>query len=133
MATNSQVIQDALGLLGVTDDFNLSAEYGSLGLRAMNDLLLMWQDNEIDVGYSKQDTLTDDCPTLPEDLMAVKYNLAVALAPYFGKQASAELVGMGRVAYLNLQRAEQVGRQEPVSVDPLGSGNRGRYNILTDS
>ena len=131
MATNSQVIQDALGLLGVTDDFTLSPEYGALGLRAMNDLLLQWQANEIEVGYYEQDDLTDENPVAAENLMAVKYNLAVALAPYYGKEPSAALVGQAIGAFKNLQRQEQTSRLEPISVDPLGSFSNYGYNILT--
>jgi hypothetical protein len=132
MSTNSQVIQDALGLIGVTDDFNLSAEYGSLGLRAMNDLLLMWQDNGIDVGYAEQDTLTDDCPILPEHMLSVKYNLAVALAPYFSKMPSAALAAQALASYMRLQRDGQVALQKPVSVAPLGR-DWSSWDIATDS
>ena len=130
--TNSNVIQDALGLLGVTSDVAMSAEDGALGLRGMNDLLTMWQDNEIDVGYSEQDTLTDNSPILPEYMLAVKFNLAVALAPHFGKEPSGALVAHARDSYQRLQRAEQTSRLQPVSVAPLGRA-WGRYDILTDS
>lgn len=135
MATNSEVIQDALGLIGVTDDFTLTAEYGALGLRAMNDLLTMWEANNVDVGYFEQSSLTDDNPVNPENLMAVKYNLAIALAPYFSKQPSAALVALATKTYGHLLRKEQVSRLEPVTTEhaPLGENWGGRYNILTDS
>jgi len=138
MATNTNVIQDALGLLGVTDDFTMTAEYGALGLRVMNDLLLQWGANEVDVGYAEQDTLTDTSPILPEHMLAVKYNLAVALSPYFGKEPSGALVALAVDSFKKLQRAEQVSRLAPVSMSHTHLGeiwgaHGGRYNIETDS
>ena len=135
MSTNSQIIQDALGLLGVTDDFSLTAEYGALGLRTMNDLLTMWEVNDIDVGYFEQDNLTDENPVNPENLMAVKYNLAIALAPYFGANPTVALVATAMKAYNHLLRKEQSSRLAPVTTEhaPLGQNWGGRYNILTDT
>lgn len=135
MATNSEVIQDALGLLGVTDDFTLTAEYGALGLRAMNDMLTMWEANEVDVGYFEQDTLTDDNPVNAEFLLAVKYNLAVSLAPYFAKEPPMALVALARDSYKSLLRKEMDSRLEAVDTlnAPLGQSWGGRYNIFTDS
>lgn len=135
MATNSEVIQDALGLIGVTDDFNLTAEYGALGLRAMNDLLTMWEANEVDVGYFEQSNLTDDNPVDAKYLMAVKYNLAVALSPYFSKEPSGALVANARAAYRDLLRKEMDSRLEEVDTHnaPLGDAFGSGYNILTDN
>jgi hypothetical protein len=135
MATNAEVIQDALGLIGVTDDFNLTAEYGALGLRAMNDLLTMWEANEVDVGYFEQDNLTDDNPVDPEYLLAVKYNLAIAMAPYFSKEPSGALVSVATSAYRALLRKEMDSRLEAVDSlnSSLGEAWGKRYNILTDS
>lgn len=135
MSTNSEVIQDALSLIGVTDDFNLTAEYGALGLRAMNDLLIMWEANGVDIGYFEQDSLTDDSPVAPENMMAVKYNLALALAPYFAANPAPALIALAGKTYHHLLRAEQVSKNEPVTVEhaPAPENNRGIYNILTDT
>ena len=134
MSTNSEVLQDALGLIGVTDDFTISAEYGALGLRAMNDLLTMWLDNGIDTGYFEQGNLTDTNPVPAENMMAVKYNLAIALAPYFSASPSIALIADASKSYQHLLRKAQVAKQVPVDVrhapqsDRFGPG----YNIITD-
>jgi hypothetical protein len=135
MATNSEVLQDALGLIGVTDDFNMPPEHGALALRAMNDMLTMWEANEVDVGYFEQDSLTDDNPVDAEYLMAVKYNLAVALAPYYSKEPAGALVALARDTYKALVRKEQVSRLEAVDTlnAPQGESWGYGYNILTDS
>jgi len=135
VSTNSEVIQDALGLIGVTDDFTLTAEYGALGLRAMNDMLTMWENNQVDVGYFEQDTLTDDSPINAEYMLPVKYNLAVALAPYFSKEPSMALVALARDSYKSLLRAEMESRLNEVDTfnAPLGESWGHWYNILTDT
>ena len=135
MTTNADVIQDAFNLIGVTDGINLSAEDGALGLRAMNDLLSMWDDNEVDISYSPQTSLTDTTPIAAEHMMAVKYNLAVAAAPYFGKTPSAVLLGFASASYNNLLRQNQNSRIEAVDTlhAPLGSGYLPAWNIITDS
>lgn len=135
MATNSQVIQDALGMLGVTDDFNITAEQGALGLRVMNDLLSQWEDNGIQLGYGVQDTLTDTCPVLAPHLLAVKSNLAIALAPYFpAAPVTAALIEIASSSFQKLQRMAQSDQLAAVDLYHTHTGLPGStYNILTDT
>jgi hypothetical protein len=135
VATNSEVLQDALGLIGVTDDFNMPPEHGALALRAMNDMLTMWEANGVDVGYFEQDNLTDDNPVDAEYLLAVKYNLAIILSPYYSKEPSSALIAIARDAYKALLRKEQDSRLEPVDTHnaPQGESWGSGYNIFTDS
>jgi len=122
-------------MLGVTDDFTLTAEYGALGLRVMNDMLTEWAQNSVDVGYFEQDTLTDDTPVEAEHRLAVKSNLAVNLAPYFSREPSPALLSIASRAYRNLLRCAQDAKLEPVTTEsaPLGENWGGRYNIFTDT
>lgn len=133
--TNSQVIQDALGMLGVTDDFNITAEQGALGLRVMNDMLLQWEDNDIHVGYGEQDTLTDTSPILPAHMLAVKSNLAIALAPYYpAAPMTPALAEIAQSSHQKLQRMAQSDLLGAVDLDHTHTGlPGGRYNITTDS
>jgi len=134
MATNSEVVKDALDMLGVTDDITAPVEYSVKAMKRMNDMLANWENNEIDVGYFKQDTLTDDCPVNDEYLLAVKANLAVSLAPDFKAVVGPALASLAMSTYKELLRKEQTSRTEPVTTEhaPLGQNWPGRYNIFTD-
>jgi hypothetical protein len=66
VTTNVQIIQSAYQVIGVVGESQtVSAEQGQVGLDTLNQLMSSLSTEDIDIGYFKQDSTTDDCP-IPE-------------------------------------------------------------------
>ncbi len=133
MATNVEIIRDALGLLGVLSEVEeASAEQGAHGLRVMNELLEQWQADGVRVGQWPQTDLSATSPLAGNVLAAVKANLALALGPYYGKAlAPTEMMRAGGL-YQKLVRDAVNAELEPADMGHL-PGAYGDLDILTDS
>lgn len=132
--TNEVLIRDSLGLLGVlTETQNASAEQSQHGLRVLNEMMADWETSGIDVQWFEQDTLADDCPLPTTAVSAVKFNLAIALSPYYGKPIPSEIGVRAEQYYQKLLRDAVRSRLQPADMSHLawGSGNRGDYDIET--
>jgi hypothetical protein len=137
MATsNFQIIQDALGLLGVLQETEvMSSEQGMHGLRVLNELMADWEQDGIDLQYYEQVSLAEDVPVPAHALLAVKYYLAMALAPFYGRQVPPEFVSIGAEKYARLVRDSVVAQLRPVDLShlPLGEGWGSDYDITRGS
>ena len=66
MTTNVSIIQQAYQIIGVVGESQtVSAEQGQTGLDTLNELMASLSTEDIDIGYFKQESTTDDCP-IPE-------------------------------------------------------------------
>lgn len=126
MATATNLlIQDALGLLGVLQETEvMTAEQGQHGLRALNELMADWQQDGIDLQYYEQTSLAEDTPIPDHAALAVKYYLAMALAPYYGRPVPPEFLALGSRYYNRLVRDAAVAAMRPADMShiPRGSG-----------
>lgn len=130
--SNSQLISDALGLLGVLQETEtMSAEQGAHGLRTLNQVMADWEQDGIDLQYYTQSTLADDAPIPDHALMAVRYFLAIALAPFYAAQVPQTFSVLADKYYSRLVRDSVRERLRPVSMShlPLGEGQGGDYDI----
>lgn len=130
MATNLETIERALRLLGVVDsEEELTGPRADDGLKAMNEMLLRWEANNLPLGFTAQTSLAATIPVPDEALSAVAYNLAVELAPEYQVMPS-QIVGdranAGYRALLN----------DAFTVTPNDlshmQGARSRWNINSD-
>lgn len=103
MATNADIIADALRLLGVlAETQTLSAEQGADGLLTLNDLLTEWEAQGIHLGHYTQTSLADEFPGEVSCFAAVKYNLAVHLAPHYAVKVRPEVGALAGNFYRRL-------------------------------
>ncbi len=64
--TNVELIAGSYRMIGViAESQTVSPEQGQIGLDTLNQLMSSLSTEDIDVGYFKQDSTTDDCP-IPE-------------------------------------------------------------------
>jgi hypothetical protein len=131
MATNNEVIHEALSLIGVLDEIqSISSEQGENGLSVMNDLLLEWDANGIDTGFYLQTDLNNDCPVYVDVLRVVKYNLAISLSSYYGVEPPQAVVFIAAKGYNRLLRDAMVAKMKEADMTHL-PGSYVPFDILS--
>lgn len=124
MTTNSEVIRDALGLLGVLAETEaLSAEQADHGLRILNDMMADWEIDGIETEYYPQDDINAEFPA--DDIACVKYNLAVDLAPHYSARIAEAVAVKASVYYQRKVRdsVRDANREIDVTHMPMGTGH----------
>ncbi len=129
--TNAEIITGALRLLGVLNEVQTaSAEQSASALLVLNDIMADWEQDGIDLQYYAQTSSTAETPIPAHANAAVRYFLAFALAPEYGRQVSQEMYAAGEKFYRRLTRdaVNQVMR-ESVTDLPRGEG-ASYYDIM---
>lgn len=134
MSTNTQIIEDALGLLGIiSESETASAEQAAHGLRRLNQMLALWEDvDKISLGYFAQTVASDDCPLPAWAEKGVAGHLALDLAPHYHATISAEGAKVIADGYEAILRNVFNANLPTANLSHLGGGNA-RYNIETDT
>lgn len=129
--TNSQLIRDALGLIGVlAETQSVSAEQAQLGLRVLNELIASWGLDGIDLQYFEQTEPGDETPIPDHSIAAVKHALAISLAPYFGMAVTPEFIEAADRHYSRFIRDVVKDQVQEARMDHLHPGtNRGPWDI----
>lgn len=130
--TNEEMISGALRLLGVLNEVqSASAEQGAHGLEALNQVMAEWEADGIDVQYYEQNSLTDNIPVPTNARAAVKYFLAFALAPEYGRAVTPEMRETGAKFYNSLVKNAVLDsmRETDISDLPKGEGLYGFADI----
>lgn len=136
MATNAQFITDSLRELNVIGETETAdANQGAYGLRALNRMIEAWTEGDIEIGFFKQSSTSDDI-TIPEwTEFGVVTSLAVRVASHYGATVSAELAKAQRDGYRVILRKSIVEKTRTADLShmPLGQGKWrfSRRNILT--
>ncbi len=125
MVTMREVVEDAAEEIGAkTAEIPLESDELQSGIRRCNDMLTEWDDIGIISGYNPVLNGDDVLEVDRNAVAAIKYNLAIRLAPSFRKPVSAAL---GSIAGSTLSRLEAsgafIGRVEYPDTLPMGSGN----------
>lgn len=126
------IVTGALQLLEIrVAESGVTPSEGVDGLAGLNDMMNEWNVDGIDVGY---ESLTDTADEIFVDLGAIgamKANLAMYIAPEYGRTPSASLEERARRSKKSLRASIPLnGSQFPDSL-PIGSGNEGN-NFQTD-
>jgi len=136
MTTNLKIIEDALKDINVIPDSgSASAEQGQHGLRKLNQLMELWRESDMDVGWFAQTSTVDTIPIPDWMELPVTNALSVILAPKYGASISTELaaVGSGSIGAAERTSIYTKLRNRDTSYLPRGLGHRSRHNIETDS
>ena len=135
MTTNSQVIEDALRLIGViAEGQTATAEQGANALRKMNGLMEAWAVEEVEIGYFAQNSTTDTFPCPAWSERGVTARLAHALlADYPSAQLSADMLDDERNGVAVIRRIAHYQTRQPLDMTHLGPGDgmRGFQDITT--
>ncbi len=138
MTANLTIIDDALRDAGVISEIDTaSAEQGAFCLRRLNQLMEVWREDGIQIGYFAQNTTTDTIPIPDWAELGVTETLAIAIAPNYGASVSIEQIAIADVSAGMILRKSLAERQTGADMNhlPAGAGTEAnvRRNILTDS
>lgn len=135
MSTYADLVTDSMAVLGaLAETESASAEQGALGVRWLNEMMAEWARDGIVLGYVPTESPTDTLVLNMGYRETVKFNLAVLLAPIYGKPldaVTAAVAVQGRSKALR----DSLNRNLPISdLWHLPRGNaRTRSYILTDT
>lgn len=83
------IVTRSMRLLGVLQSGeNPSAEESEDGMAALNDMLNAWADQGVDLEFFEFTSINDTVPYPEDHMAALRYNLAIELAPEFGVEVS---------------------------------------------
>lgn len=129
--TKRQFIEQAFEEIGLASYvFDLQPEQWQSALSRLDTLMADWNGKGIRIGYplpsTPQDSdITQSTYVADSANMAIVANLALRLAPSYGKQVMPETKVAAREGYLTLlQRATMPPQQQYPSTLPAGAGNK---------
>lgn len=130
--TKRQIVDEAFEELALGGAFNVPPEDKLRALRRLESMVAQWESKGIALGYNlplnaTDSNLDDDSGVADKHVLALQLNLAIALAPSFGKMVTPETKMAAKDAYADLlgeatTPASQNGLRAGV---PLGAGNKG--------
>lgn len=128
MITKGDIVRQAyieLRISGLTN--RATPEDTQIALRKLDSMMLAWTNKGLNLSWNKSDDFTDPDPQEDSgisdaDYEAIYVNLAVKLAPAFGKPPT-QLDSFARELYAGLFSTE-LPTQQNNEYMPLGSGNR---------
>ncbi len=130
MTTRSDILAEAfehLALAGYV--FDITPEEQASALRKMDNMLGEWEGRGISLAYEPANgdgNLADETGTPAWATSAIAANLAIALAPSFGKTPSPELRKLARSGYnLVTVKTLTIPTNARASSTVIGAGNRG--------
>lgn len=130
MWTKGEIVDHAYAALGIAPDaFNIAPEQRAQALRTLDAMMALWSAKGIAPGYvlpvsPSTSSLTSDSG-LPDTAIEAAYqNLALRIAPFYGKQASQHLMASAKTAYDTLMNAAAEPLATQFDTLPLGAGNK---------
>ena len=128
MATVTEVVTGALQLLEIrTAEAAIEANEAEDGLVSLNDMMNEWNVDGIDVGYESLDEIDDELYVDLGALGAIKANLAVYIAPEYGRMVTPALAARAKSSKRSLRGSIKLNPSEYPDTLPIGSGNEDNY------
>lgn len=124
MATVTEVVNGALLLLEVrTAEAAVTAPEAEDGLVSLNDMMNEWNVDGINVGYETLSSIDDELHVDLGAIGAIKANLAVYIAPEYGRIVSDTLDTRANRSKRSLRASIKLNPSEYPDTLPIGSGN----------
>jgi len=132
MATVTDIVTGALQLLEVNvAESAIEAPEAEDGLTALNDMMNEWNVDGIDVGYEALDSVEDELFVKLGSIGAIKANLAVYIAPEYGRTVSTSLEARAKRSKRSLRASIPLNSSQYPDTLPIGSGNEDN-NFVAD-
>lgn len=132
MATVTEIVSGALQLLEVrTAESAITSAEAEDGLVSLNDMMNEWNVDGINVGYETLDDIDDDLHVKLGSIGAIKSNLAVYIAPEYGRIVTPHLETRAIRSKRSLRASIPLNGSEFPDTLPIGSGNEDN-NFVAD-
>lgn len=129
--TKRQFIESAFDEIGLASyAYDLQPEQLQSALRRLDAMMATWNNKGIRIGYplpaSPEDSDLDTETGVPDAANeAIYLNLAIRIAPGFGKQVSIDTKKSARDGYIGLlSKTSSIQEQQLPSTTPVGAGNK---------
>lgn len=120
-----EVVNDALEEIIVQpEEAMIEQAEGNAAIRALNDMMLDWDQNGITLGFTEVDDMSDEITVAPGAIRGIKSNLAIELAGRYDVQISPGLAlraKQGKMTCVDIA-VDQAAMVFPETL-PRGSGN----------
>ncbi len=124
MATVTEIVTGALQLLEVqTAESAITAPEAEDGLVSLNDMMNEWNVDGINVGYETLESIEDELFVDLGSIGAIKANLAVYIAPEYGRAVSDSLERRAKSGKRSLRASINLNPSQYPDTLPVGSGN----------
>jgi len=124
MPTVTEIVTGALGLLEVnTAESAITADEAEAGLTALNDMMNEWNVDGINIGYETLDDVEDEVFVTLGSLGAIKSNLAIYIAPEYGRIVTPGLEVRAKRSKRSLRASIPLNQSQFPDTLPIGSGN----------
>ena len=132
MATVTEVVTGALQLLEVRiSESAITAAEAEDGLVSLNDMMNEWNVDGINIGYETLDAIEDELFVTLGSIGAIKANLAVYIAPEYGRIVTPSLAERAIRSKRSLRASIPLNQAQFPDTLPIGSGNEGN-NFTAD-
>ncbi len=120
-----EIVNDALEEIIVQpEEAMIEQAEGNAAIRALNDMMLDWDQNGITLGFTEVDDMSDEITVAPGAIRGIKSNLAIELAGRYDVQISPGLATrakQGKMTCVDIA-VDQAAMVFPETL-PRGSGN----------
>ena len=124
MPTVTEVVTGALSLLEVnTAETAITANEAEDGLVSLNDMMNEWNVDGINIGYETLDSVEDELFVTLGSVGAIKSNLAIYIAPEYGRVVSDSLRERAKTSKRSLRASIPLNQSQYPDTLPIGSGN----------
>jgi len=124
MPTVTEFVTGALKLLEVrTAESAITPEEAQDGLISLNDMMNEWNVDGINIGYETLDDVEDEVFVTLGSEGAIKANLAVYIAPEYGRNVTAMLFERAKRSKRSLRASIPLNASQFPDTLPIGSGN----------
>jgi len=124
VTTVLDIVTGALSLLEIrVAESGVTPAEGVDGLAALNDMMNEWNVDGIDVGYESLDDTADEIFVDLGSIGAMKANLAIYIAPEYGRTPSVALKRRARRSKNSLRASIAINPSQFPDTLPVGSGN----------
>ncbi len=122
--TVTQIVTGALMLLEIrVAESQVTPAEAEDGLASLNDMMNEWNVDGINVGYETLQNIEDILHVDLGSIGAIKANLAVYIAPEYGKAVSQALAMRAKVGKRSLRASIPINPSQYPDTLPIGSGN----------
>jgi len=126
--TKGELVKAALTEIGIADyEFDITPEEEATGIRRLDSMMAQWSDKGIRISYNFVGSSADEAglPNIAQE--AVISNLALRLAPTYGKQVPPEVRSTAKRALNSLYSEAAYPNEMQLQTTPIGSGYKSGF------